>query len=106
MDSKSTFRGCLEVHIQHKAPFWKAESSSFSISKELAPEDASISRYDRFESDHFVVRRLNIFGILWFLNNVIDFLSNFEMAITFDGDVVRRWFFNRWKAEIPSFPIY
>ena len=36
--------------------------------------------------------------------NFIDFLSNFEIAITFDGDVLRRWFFNRWKAESQGFP--
>ena len=35
----------------------------------------------------------------------IDFLSNFEMAITIDGDVLRRRFFNRWKAETLSFSI-
>ena len=39
--------------IQQKAPFWKAESLSFSISKELASEDASISRYVAFEISAF-----------------------------------------------------
>ena len=47
-----------EVENQQKASFCKAESLSFSVSKELASEDASISRYERFESDDFVVRRL------------------------------------------------
>ena len=37
----------------------------------------------------------SIFGILW----------NFEVAITFDGDVLWRWFFNRWKALNLSFLI-
>ena len=30
---------------------------------------------------------------------------NFEIAITFDGDVLWRWFFNRWKALNLSFLI-
>ena len=65
IDLKSTFRGRVEVEIQQKASFWKAESLSFPISKELASEDASISRYGDFESDHFVVRRLRrrAFGV-------------------------------------------
>ena len=33
-------------------------SLSFPISKELAPEDASIARCGDLDSDHFVVRRL------------------------------------------------
>ena len=37
---------------------WKAESLRNSISKESAPEDASIASYSDFESDHFVVGRL------------------------------------------------
>ena len=58
MDSKSAFRGLPEVQIQQKIAFWKAESLSFSVLKELAPEDASIARYGDFESNHFVVGRL------------------------------------------------
>ena len=33
-------------------------------------------------------------------------LYNFEIAITFDGDVLRRRFFNRWKALNLSFLIW
>ena len=47
--SKSRFRGLPDVKIQQKIANWKAESLNFSVSKELAPEDASISRYGRFE---------------------------------------------------------
>ncbi|MEC7901273.1 MAG: hypothetical protein VX385_05560, partial [Acidobacteriota bacterium] len=47
-DSKSLFRGLPEVEIQQKIPLWKAESLSFSVSKELASEDASIARYGDF----------------------------------------------------------
>ena len=50
--------GLLEVEIVQKAPFWKAEGLCFSISKELASEDAFIAKYGDFESDHFVVGRL------------------------------------------------
>ena len=57
-DSKSLFRGLPEVKIQQKTAVWTAESLSFSVSKELAPEDASIARYSDFESDHFVAGRL------------------------------------------------
>ena len=32
-------------------------------------------------------------------------LSNFEIAITFDGDVLRRWVLYRWQAESLSFPM-
>ena len=65
VDSKSLFRGLHEVKIQQKITFWKAESLSFSVSKELECENASIARYKRFESDHFVVRRLRrrAFGV-------------------------------------------
>ena len=31
-------------------------------------------------------------------------LANFKIAITFDGDVLSRWFLNRWKALTLSFP--
>ena len=58
VDSKSLFRGLPEVQIQQKIAFWKAESLSFSVLKELAPKDASIESYSDFESDHFVVGRL------------------------------------------------
>ena len=58
MDSKSAFRGLPQVQIQQKIAFWKAESLSFSVLKESAPEDASIESYSDFESDHFVVGRL------------------------------------------------
>ena len=58
VDSKSLFRGLPEVKIQQKMAFWKAESLSFSVLKELAREDASIASYSDFESDHFVVGRL------------------------------------------------
>ena len=58
VDSKSLFRGLPELKIQQKIAFWKAESLSFSVLKELAPEDASIASYSDFESDHFLVGRL------------------------------------------------
>ena len=35
----------------------------------------------------------------------IYFIYNFERIITFDCDVLRRWFFNRWKADTLSFSI-
>ena len=40
------------------------------------------------------------------LTNFNEFCPNFERVITFDGDVLRRWFFNRWKALNLSFPIW
>ena len=50
IDSKSTFRGLPEVELQQKAPIWKAERLSFSISKELTPEDIAIKSYEQIES--------------------------------------------------------
>ena len=38
----------------------KAESLRKPISKELAPEDASISRYERFESEYQIQDSMNI----------------------------------------------
>ena len=58
VDSKSRFGGLPEIEIQQKIANWKAESHSFSVSKELAPKDASIARYSDFESDHSAVGRL------------------------------------------------
>ena len=75
-DSKSTFRGRFEVEIGRKAPFWKAESLRNPISKELAPEDTSISRNGRFESDHFDVK------IMKFMK-IIKTTSNFWKSINF-----------------------
>ena len=59
VNSKSLFRGLPEVeNQQEKSLIWKTENSRNTISKELTHEDASISRFNQFESDHFVVRRL------------------------------------------------
>ena len=41
--------------MQQKIANWKAESLRNSISKESAPEDASIARYSDFEWDRSVV---------------------------------------------------
>ena len=40
---------------------------------------------------------MNFWLILWIL-------ANFKIDITFDCDVLRRWFLNRWKALTLSFP--
>ena len=56
--SKSRFRRRFVVEIRRKIAIWKAESLTNSISKELASDDITISTYDDFESDHFVVGRL------------------------------------------------
>ena len=48
----------LRSKFNKKIANWKAESLRNSVSKELAPEDASIESYSDFESDHFVVGRL------------------------------------------------
>ena len=47
-----------EVKLWQKAQFWKAETLRNSSSKELAPEDASISSYERFQ----FTSRNNAFG--------------------------------------------
>ena len=49
--SKSLFGGLPEVEIQQNIANWKAESLSFSVSKEFAPEDASSGSYGDFESN-------------------------------------------------------
>ena len=53
---------CLDTFLRSKfnktIANWKAESPRNSISKELAPEDASIARHGDFESDRFAVGRL------------------------------------------------
>ena len=48
-DFKMTVSRANEVEIQQKAQFWKAESLSFSISKESASEDIAIETYGDFE---------------------------------------------------------
>ena len=58
IDSKLTLRGRSEIEIQQEAPFWNAGRLSFSLPKELAPGDASISRYGRFE----LGSQINAFG--------------------------------------------
>ena len=50
IDSKSRLRALFEVEMEQKAPFCKAESLRNPIAKELAPEDASISRYGDLKS--------------------------------------------------------
>ena len=62
--SKSLLRGLPEVKSQQKTAFWKAESLSFSVLKELAPGEASIASYGDFESDRSAVGRLRrrVFG--------------------------------------------
>ena len=57
-NQKSRFRVLPEVEIQQKIAIWKAESLSFSVSKESAPEDTSIARSSDFESDASGVGRL------------------------------------------------
>ena len=44
--------------MQQTIANWKAESLRNSVSKELAPEDASIGSYSDFESDRSAVGRL------------------------------------------------
>ena len=44
-----------DVKIQQKITIWKAESLLFPISKESAPEEASIVRYDQIEIGSEVV---------------------------------------------------
>ena len=56
--SKPQFRRRFEVEIQRKIAIWKAASLTNSISKESTSDDITISTYDDFESDHFVVGRL------------------------------------------------
>ena len=41
----------------------------------------------------------------WILTANARSRSWLDSSITFDGDVLRRWFFNRWKALNLSFPI-
>ena len=57
-------RGLPEVEFQQNIANWKAESLRNPISKELAPEDASIASYGDFESDRSAVGRLRrrVFG--------------------------------------------
>ena len=53
---------CLETSLRSKfnktIANWKAESLRNPVSKELAPEDASIESYSDFESDRSAVGRL------------------------------------------------
>ena len=50
--------GLPEVKIQQNTAFWKAESLRNPISREFAPDEASIESYGDFESDRSAVRRL------------------------------------------------
>ena len=51
-------RDLPEVKMQQHIARWKAESLRNSISKELAPEEASIESHGDFESDRSAVGRL------------------------------------------------
>ena len=78
-------RGLPAVEIQQKIANWKVESLTFSVSKELAPEDAFIASYGDFESDHFVVGRL-LRRALWRLTQKKLFLllaNHFFLAASF-----------------------
>ena len=58
VDSKSPYRALIESIFAVLFSPAKAESLSFSVLKELDPEDASIARYSDFESDRSAVGRL------------------------------------------------
>ena len=49
-----------DIEIQQKISIWKAESLLFPISKESAPEEASIARYDRFEIQQIIQNLQNV----------------------------------------------
>jgi hypothetical protein len=53
---------------------------------------------------HFHTRFVWKSWFLWFSMNFRNRRLEFEIAITFDGDVLRRWFLYRWQAESRGFP--
>ena len=97
---------------------WKTLTLSFPSANESASADITMKSCDRIESvsqyQEILQNYKNLIPIPGygyefchiFVNsyNVLKSRYRFDSVTTFGGDVLRRWFFRRWKAESRGFP--